>query len=290
MQTFSIIIPTYNRPAALKACLESLLALEYPRELFEVIVVNDGGVELTAVISPLQPQLTLRLFNLPHGGPAKARNLGAQQARHQIIAFTDDDCRPAPDWLNRLADGLAQLNCEAVGGRAVTPVSHKVAEQAWQHITDFLYDFMQDQQGNALLLLSNNVAYRRQVFEQIGGFNESFPIAAAEDMEISYRLLKHGFRQQFLSTATVAHHHHLTIWGYIKQQFRYGRGNYYFTLLRQQHKDDPLMALYFRHDYYAALRRSFEQNKLALAPRVMIRLGQHAYRFGLLYQTLISYG
>lgn len=285
--TFSVVIPTYNRPEPLRACLESFCSLDYPRHRWELVVVNDGGERsLTAVSEALKRSLPLTLLTVPHGGPASARNAGAKRAKFDYLAFTDDDCRVFPNWLTQFASGFSDGAYAALGGRSLTPFEQNSAERAWQHLTDFLYDFMKDDAGNNLLLISNNVAYRRAIFEQIGGFNETFPLAAAEDMEISYRLLKHGYRQRYFPSANVWHYHHLTTWGHIRQQFRYGRGGYYFNLMREQNIDDPLMALYFRRWFYSALERSFIEKQLPPASERIVRAAQLAYRFGMRYQTM----
>lgn len=283
--TFSIIIPTCNRPTALYDCLTRFLSLDY-NEAWELIVVNDGGEEsFTAVTDHLKSNLPLRLIDMPHGGPAKARNSGAKLARHHFLAFTDDDCQISPDWLQQLAKGFENGRWDALGGRSITPFEQHIAERAWQHLTDFLYDFMQDEQGNALLLISNNVAYRRTVFEAVGGFNESFPMAAAEDMELSYRILKHGYQQRYWPKAKVWHYHELTTWRYLKQQFRYGRGGYYFNQIRHQNRHDRLLDLYFRRSYYRELKRSYQTYHLPRLPTLVLRLAQLAYRFGIRYQS-----
>lgn len=286
LPTFSVIIPTYNRPQALAACLDSFLRLEFPTELWELIVVNDGGeLSFTAVTPQHKAQLPLQLLTVPHGGPARARNAGAKVAQNQLLAFTDDDCQVLPDWLHQFSKAFERLRCHAIGGRAITPFEQNLSERAWQHLNDFLYDFMQDESGNSLILISNNVAFDRKVFETLGGFNETFPLAAAEDMELSYRLLKAGYRQRYYPQARVWHYHHLTIWGHLKQQFRYGRGGYYFNQLRNQNQDDELMALYFRRWFYKALKRSYRQKGLPFGSQIVSRIAQIAYQLGVRYQT-----
>ena len=178
------------------------------------------------------------------------------------------------------------MPCDALGGQSTTPFEQNIAERAWQHLTDFLYDFMRDDSGNALLLISNNVAYKRAVFEAIGGFNETFPLAAAEDMEMSFRLLKSGHQQRYFPEAKVWHYHHLTIWGHLKQQFRYGRGGYYFNQLRQQYPHDALMALYFRRWFYNELKKSYRQKQIPFFVELVSRAAQYAYHFGIQYQSL----
>lgn len=97
---FSLIIPTYARPKQLGNCLESLTQLIAPRSGFEIIIVDDGNPEsLEPVVAPFREKLNLRLLRQENGGPAKARNTGAAAARGRHLAFTDDDCRPEPNWL-----------------------------------------------------------------------------------------------------------------------------------------------------------------------------------------------
>jgi len=72
------------------------------------------------------------------------------------------------------------------------------------------------------------VAYRRSVFETLGGFDETFPLAAAEDRELGHRLLARGYRQRFCSEARVLHEHPLSAWQYARLQFRYGQGDEHF--------------------------------------------------------------
>src|ERR1700687_4271431 len=101
---FSIIVPTYARPLELVDCLEALARLEFRRDSFEVIVVDDGSPSPpAAVVERFRDRLTLNLVTAPHGGPAAARNRGAERATGKFFAFTDDDCRPAPNWLDALA-------------------------------------------------------------------------------------------------------------------------------------------------------------------------------------------
>src|SRR5687767_7876993 len=94
--TFSVVIPTYNRPLQLQQCLEGLANQDYPREAFEVIVVDDGGEHpLTKINDHYQTRLSLVFLKQANAGQASARNTGASHAKGQYIAFTDDDCVPA---------------------------------------------------------------------------------------------------------------------------------------------------------------------------------------------------
>jgi glycosyltransferase involved in cell wall biosynthesis len=286
---FSVVIPTRNRPAALAGCLHSFTALDYPLGAWELIVVNDGGdSSFTAVSDQLQTALPLRLVTIAAAGPAAARNAGARLASGDYLAFTDDDCRVTPDWLQQFAQGFRQTGLEALGGQTLNPQADKIGMSASQFLIDFLYEYMQDQTGNALLLVSNNVAYRRDVFATVGGFNESFPLAAAEDMEMSYRLVQQGYHQAYYPLAKVWHHHRLTPWGHVRQQFRYGRGAHFF---RRAWRRDDLKCIQpvSEYSFYPALAAAIRRAHLPRRTGLLLVAGQLAYRVGTFYQTVWSF-
>ncbi len=233
---FSVIIPTYNRPAALARCLASFSQLRYPAERWEIIVVNDGGANSFAGITDrLKNSLPLHLVEAEHKGPAAVRNLGAALAQADYLAFTDDDCVVKSDWLEQFARGWQQYPAWAgLGGQLLNPYPGNPAAEAWQRYLDYMLTYFEDIHGHKLLLTSNNVTYRRTIFNDLGGFDETFPLAAAEDLEFGYRLAGYGYRQHYFPPAQVWHYHHSTYQGYLKQQFRYGRGAYYFHQKQQQ--------------------------------------------------------
>src|SRR5579872_1785193 len=117
---FSIIVPTYSRSVELTNCLEALALQTITADAFEVIVVDDG--------SPIRPETTVRRFSncldvtlvtAAHAGPAASRNRGAERAAGTFLAFTDDDCRPAPGWLSALKECCTALPDHLVGGRTL---------------------------------------------------------------------------------------------------------------------------------------------------------------------------
>jgi cellulose synthase/poly-beta-1,6-N-acetylglucosamine synthase-like glycosyltransferase len=286
---FSVVIPTFNRPVRLVACLESLTRLDY--EAWELIVVNDGGEHsFTAVSNQLCRRLPLRLATIGQRGPAAARNYGASLARGTHLAFTDDDCRLPPDWLRRLAVQFqADPELAAVGGRPLTPQSilqhpDALGSRVWQFLNDFLNQYLVDAQGNALLLLSNNVAYQREAFTALGGFDETFPLAAAEDMELGYRLLAQGYRQRYVPDITVWHDHQMNGWGHLRQQFRYGRGAHFFYMALRRGGITGIQPA-GEHTFYLALWSAMRRVRLPLRTGLLLAAGQMAYQMGTAYQT-----
>jgi glycosyltransferase involved in cell wall biosynthesis len=225
---FSVVIPTYNRPVALRNCLEALAQQQYSRDAFEVIVVNDGGSECLAELEQLfQDRLNCTMLHQLRSGPATARNYGALRARGRYLAFTDDDCRPSPGWLTRLEQSLVMNPDSLAGGRVLNAVKGRRCSAASQHLLDFLYAFYTEQ-GRPRFFASNNFALSASGFRVLGGFDESFPLAAAEDREFCARWSQQGGSMVYAPAAVVRHFHALNISGFIRQHFNYGRGAYLF--------------------------------------------------------------
>lgn len=224
---FSIIIPTYGRPEQLAACLESLTYLGYPRGRFEVIVVDDGSKTLPeAVVAPFCNRLDVTLLTQPHAGPAVARNTGAARARGKFLAFTDDDCAPATDWLQALAVRFATAPDRIIGGRTLNALPENPCSATSQLIIDVVYAYYNADPNQARFFASNNLALPADRFHAIGGFDASF--ATSEDRELCDRWLHHGYRMTYAPEVLVYHTHALTFRTFWRQHFNYGRGAFRF--------------------------------------------------------------
>ncbi len=224
---FSIVVPTYNRPQRLAECAAAFCALQYDRERFEVIVVDDGSPRLDEVREALRPfsgRIDLRLIEQGHAGPAAARNLGAGAARHEHIAFTDDDCRVDPGWLVALAQRFAAHPGALLGGRTVNALTDNACAEASQALVAFLLDYFIAQ--GAPFFASNNIAVARATFERVGGFDLRFPLAGGEDREFCARYNGSGCGLVYAEDAVVTHYHALTVRRFIRQHYNYGRGAY----------------------------------------------------------------
>ena len=232
---FSIIIPTYARPKQLASCLESLACLAYPRARFEVIIVDDGSeMPLEAVVTPFRTRLNLTLLTQLNAGPATARNAGAAQAKGQFLAFTDDDCAPATDWLQALAARLAETPDHMIGGRALNALPHNPYSATSQMMTDAVYAYYNENPHQAHFFTTNNMALPADLFRAIGGFDTTFPLPASEDREFCDRWLRHGQQMTYAPEALVYHTHELTFRSFCMQHFKYGRGAFHFHKVRVQ--------------------------------------------------------
>lgn len=232
---FSIVIPTYNRPQPLKNCLTALLNLDYPRDRFEVIVVDDGSsMPLQSIVNPFQSELSLTLLRQVNSGPAQARNAGAAIARGQFVAFTDDDCTPTANWLTVLAQHFMICPNALLGGKTVNKLSTNLYATAHQVLVDYLYQHYNKNPEQAKFFTSNNMALALEQFQKIGCFDTTFPLAAGEDREFCDRWLFQGYEMCYVVDAVVYHAHAMTLPGFWRQHFNYGQGAFHFHRLRAQ--------------------------------------------------------
>ena len=225
---FSVVVPTYNRRDALRACLHALTRQQYSRDAFEVIIIDDGGSDsLKDLEQSFDGKLRLRFQSQQRSGPATARNLGALIAKGEYLAFTDDDCEPSPDWLENLHQKLVAHPNALIGGRVVNALPGNACAAASQQLIDYLY-LSYTQNGTPRFFASNNFALSGRAFKHAGGFDESFPLPAAEDRDFCARWTRSGGAMVYAPAALVHHAHALDVPGFVEQHFRYGRGAYHF--------------------------------------------------------------
>ena len=231
---FSIIIPTYNRPAELAACLRGLARLEYPADRLEVIVVDDGGaVSLTGVLAPFRERLSLTLLRQENAGATTARNTGAAAAKGTHLVFTDDDCGFAPDWLKTLAARFQASPRAMVGGAVLNKLPDNIASTASHLLLKFVLEYYNDGSRRKGFLSGNNHAMPAAGFRVIGGFDERFPPGiGADDRELCDRWIDLGHPLVYAPEVRIYHPYVYTLRGFMRQHFKNGRGAWYFRRIR----------------------------------------------------------
>lgn len=222
----SVIVCTRNGDRTLPACLQSLLAQNYPD--FEVLVIDDGSTDDTAEI--VQRFERVRHHHQEHAGLSVARNWGARLATGSILAYTDDDCIAHADWLLHLSHAFAEADVVAAGGPNIPPpprnhVERVVAAAPGAPAHVLLND------TEAEHLPGCNLAILKNALERIGGFRAEFR-AAGDDVDVCWRLRETGGRLLFVPGAMVWHHRRLTVAAYLKQQRGYGHAE---ALLMKAH-------------------------------------------------------
>ncbi len=260
-QMFSIIIPTFERPQQLARCLDALANQEYSSENYEVIVVNDGGqATLPPIVTQFQEKMALKLIKQQNAGPAAARNAGAALATGRFLAFLDDDCVAAHDWLPNLARRFAAESSYAIGGQTINALPDNLYATASQMLVAYLYSYYhlkQDEATQPPFFASNNLALPTDVFQEIEGFNET--LRCAEDRDLCDRWQYAGYRLRYAPEVRVSHYHDLTLRTFIQQHLNYGRGNFRFQQLRQKRRQsqNKIEASSF---YLSMLRYPFSQH------------------------------
>jgi GT2 family glycosyltransferase len=233
----------------LSRCLDALEAQTVADQL-EVVVVDDGSIAPRAVAEALNGHARMRLIRERGGGPAAARNAGVRAARGSLLCFTDDDCEPHADWVERMVEAL-EAGTDAAAGTTIS--AGGVLTEA-SEITAHAPTRASTPEGTDLPFApSNNLACTRAVLEAVP-FDETYPFAAGEDRDWCARLLSAGFTLRSQPAAQVVHHQALTLGRFLRQQARYGEGAYRFRRLGDVHR--PLEPLTF---YAALIRHAFAQ-------------------------------
>lgn len=225
----SVIVPAYNAEATLGDCLAALQAQSLNCDRYEVIVVDDGSTDRTAEVAR---RYGVRLIRQSNAGPAAARNRGAQAARGEILLFTDADCEPASDWIERM---LAPFRApEVSGAKGVYRTRQRELVARFMQLEYEDKYVRMSRQDHIDFVDTYSAAYRRDVFLANGGFDPLFPTASVEDQEFSFRLARKGYRLVFVPRAIVYHRHDTTPGEYWRRKFGIG---YWKALLLRWHPE-----------------------------------------------------
>jgi glycosyltransferase involved in cell wall biosynthesis len=280
---WSVVVPTFNRPARLADCVTALAALHPPAGGFEIVIVNDGGVEPSAAIrrAATAGNASGALFLTQHNsGPAVARNVGAERARGRWLAFTDDDCAPGSDWLLVLEEALAATPDALVGGPVVNALSANLLSEASQRLAEFVKAYFDGAHRAERFFTSNNIALARTAFFEAGGFDARFGRGTGEDREFCDRWQAQGRPSLVRPRAVVRHSHDLTVTSFLSQHCGYGRGARHFRAVRRDAgrpvRIDPAF-------YIASLRHAWQgtSRPRGAALAVMTAAAHAAYLVGL---------
>jgi GT2 family glycosyltransferase len=212
----TVAVCSHNGAATLRTCLERTLEVDYPD--FEVIVVDDGSTDETAAIAA---SFGVRVVRTPNRGLSAARNTALELATGELVAYLDDDAWPDRHWLSYLARAFRTSTHALIGGPNVPPPPRNLAERAIAAAPG----------GPIHVLLSDelaehvpgcNLAVRRDVLRELGGFDPQFR-AAGDDVDICWRILESGLTVGFEPAAMVWHHRRDSVRGYLRQQRGYGK-------------------------------------------------------------------
>ena len=260
----SVVIPIYNAEADLMALLNCLAAQTYPSDRVEYLLVDNASTDRTGVL--LQDavgqfaQIHLRLLSQSQIQSAyAARNLGIQAAIGEILAFTDADCRPQPNWLSSLVTPFADDSIGLVAGEITSLPGKSIFEQhadrqatlSQRHTLAHPRPYGQ----------TANLAVRRSVFEQVGLFRPY--LTTGGDADFCWRVQQQTNWQLAFAEAAIVQHRHRSSLSALRQQWqRYGSSNRY---LHELHGAELAPELTPRHYLYRWSRWLFKELPQALA-------------------------
>lgn len=208
LPSFSIVIPTRNRCVLLKRTLEHLVELDYPATKIELLVVDDGSNDGTALIlEGLNPPFPLRSLQCSHRGPAAARNQGLTQANNEIVLFLDDDILVPPQLLQEHAEAHRAAEDIVAFGPVRFHRPEKLDALSRWIADDHELTISRFEKGITLpweAALEANSSVRREHVLRLGGFDDEFYLLW-ENKEIGIRLAQAGLDFRYVPTATVDH-------------------------------------------------------------------------------------
>jgi glycosyltransferase involved in cell wall biosynthesis len=212
----SIIVPTFNGSSRIGNCLDALKEQVAGRNV-EILVVDDGSTDNIA--ETVARYSEVRLISQSNAGPAAARNRGALEASGTILLFTDDDCVPTPGWLDAM---LAPFrDAEVVGAKGAYRTRQTALAARFVQIEyEDKYRLMAGLK-NIDFIDTYSAAFVRDRFLEMSGYDTSFPVACAEDVELSYRMSALGWRMKFVPAAIVYHTHPDTFSSYLKKKYKF---------------------------------------------------------------------
>lgn len=212
----SVIVPVLNDEARIGGCIEALLAQEYPRERYEVIVVDNGSSDRSYEVAARYP-VTL-LSETETRSSFAARNRGMREARGEIFAFTDSDCTPAPRWL---AEGVRaiQAGADLVGGRVRFVFSPRPSgAEVCDSMANMQIERNIRERG---VCKTANLFVRADLFATLGPFPHDLP--SGGDVIWTGRATGAGHKLVYSPLAEVAHPTR-RLAALLKKHYRVGRG------------------------------------------------------------------
>ena len=242
MTDCTIVIATRRRDDLLARCLRALDRQAYPADAYEVIVADDAASAATrACVERVALTSQVRMRYVPvlaRHGPAAARNVGWRQAHGTVIAFTDDDTIPHKGWVRSFVDAVTR-GADAGWGVTIVPTDdpptdHERETKGLEHAG----------------FVSANAFCRRDVLDELGGFDERYSAASREDSDLFFRLLESGYRVEHVPESVVVHPVRPAPWAV---SLRKARAHEWDALLYKEHP--ALYREYVRPDrphlYYA---------------------------------------
>jgi cellulose synthase/poly-beta-1,6-N-acetylglucosamine synthase-like glycosyltransferase len=176
----SIVIPVYNGTRTVRLCLDAIQRLDYPKERYEVVIVDNNSTDGTPEIVSQYP--VRLLYERELQGPHAATNTGVRQAKGEIIVFTDSDCVPEPDWLRKLVAPFRDADVVATGGKIEAYQPTTRVEKFLQYEVGLFKNCLHLVDSFPVSIITGNAAYRASALHQVGLFNANMYTGSEVDL------------------------------------------------------------------------------------------------------------
>jgi len=221
---YSIIIATYNRLDELRELIQSFEKLDFPRQDFQLFIVDDGSTDGTEeFIAQYSSDLNIEYYKQSNQGPGAARNLGMEKAQGTYFIFMDSDCTVPSAYLKRVDKGLATHNYDAFGGpdtyREDFPPLLKAINYSMTSFIGTGGTRGSKKSVTKFYPRSFNMGIHRTVYEKIGGMGG---LRHGQDMDFSARVYRAGFKVGLIADAYVYHKRRTNLKRFFKQIFNWG--------------------------------------------------------------------
>lgn len=209
----SIVLPTYNRCESLRRCLRGLFECDVEGVEVDLQIVDDGSPDATPelvaqVLREYQGPIRVCYHRQANQGGSAARNRGIAASEAEVVLFIDDDCVPGRQWIRALVEGPWARGTAAVAGRVLNARQASKTARYFQHINWIAFPTPERHftpEGELIHAGTLNCAYRRQVLEQLGGFEPEFR-DGGEDRDLADRARNLGYRLEYCAEAVVEHY------------------------------------------------------------------------------------
>lgn len=225
----SVIIPTYNRSKALDKCLDNLLEQTASKELYEIIIIDDGSdIAMPESTKEKIKKYNIRLFEETHGGPAKARNVGIRNVQGEIVLFIGDDIMADRGLIEEHIkghDALSEDNVAILGNVDWPRTGEHSPFLDWlDQGVQFGYGAIKNCEDAPYdCFYTSNISIKKAFLLEKGLFDEDFKYAAFEDTELGYRLKKKGLKIVYRKEASAQHDHIINKKDYLDRTVKAGK-------------------------------------------------------------------
>ena len=223
----SVIVPVYDGERTIRKCLDSIMKLNYPKDKFEVLVIDDESTDKTVQIVKQYP---VKLIMKTHGGYPSTMNVGIENAKGEIVLNVDSDTYISEDWLNKVIKEFNDSKVGVVGGF----ISRAPTSSFWAKLVGYDSEYRQHQaiqKSNYMDHITTScTAFRRKLFDDIGFFDESFRLGSDEDL--THRAFKAGWKLVVKKNAICYHDFKGSFRSYVKQH-HFREGWYQFKEIRK---------------------------------------------------------